>query len=332
MQLLVDEYISHLKHERGYAETTIDSYTRDLQKFFAFQDEKGKKLPFHRRDINLYLAHLRQQKQATTSILRKISSLKGFFQWLKDRGQASENPFDLIDLPKKARTLPRILSTREIDAILVNQNLEAVSIETQLIIELLYACGLRVSELCQLTLKQIDLNAGYLRVMGKGGKERLLPLGQTSIDVVLRFLDLHPRRPSETLLLKEKTIRIKIEKKKKPFNKRQKANLLKSAHKKQVLKKTPWTRKDIWLLVKSLGQTIERDISPHTFRHSFATHLLENGADLRVVQELLGHSDIATTQIYTQLSRTHIKNVHHRVFSKPDTESVSGGLSQELPG
>ncbi|MEB3288014.1 MAG: tyrosine-type recombinase/integrase [Vampirovibrionales bacterium] len=344
MQLLADEYLAYLSNERGYAATTLDAYQRDLGEFLFYLHEKAKQPPYGRRDLNAYLAHLRQRQQATASILRKISCLRGFFQWLKDKGQAPENPLDLIELPKKSRSLPKVLSGKEVDTLLSEAHLGQLALEgdnhvrlplmrlmeTQLIVELLYACGLRVTELCNLTLGQVNLSTGYLRVLGKGSKERLVPLSQASIDVLMRYLQYFPRQEGDYLLLKAG------KRTQKPYaslpgtpEKKRKAEFPASSDRPQFIASSfippplipppliPWTRKDIWQLVKSLGESIGRDISPHTFRHSFATHLLENGADLRVVQELLGHSDIATTQIYTQLSKSHVKNIHHQVFDTP---------------
>jgi integrase/recombinase XerD len=168
-------------------------------------------------------------------------------------------------------------------------NSEAVSLQDKTIVELLYACGLRVSELTSLLVKSIDIGGGYLRVLGKGNKERLIPLGDVSINVVKKYL-------SETDLQEEDHLFPNLE------------------NAKPILK-APLNRRDVWQRVRNMRHIIGREVSPHTFRHSFATHLLENGADLRVVQELLGHSDIATTQIYTQVSKRHVKLAHHNVFN-----------------
>lgn len=284
MRLLLQEYLHHLETERGYASNTLEAYERDIRTFFEFIDTTHPKKPhatLTRREMNGYLAELRKAQNATSSILRKVSSLKGFYQWMKDRRHVSENPLALMELPKKPKTLPKILSVKEVKTLFQ----KASDFQDKIIIELLYACGLRVSELCQLTISQIDLSAGYLRILGKGGKERLVPLGELSIAILATYLE---KSPSS--------------------HKNADAYLLRSPD------DAPLTRKNIWERVKALGEEIGRDISPHTFRHSFATHLLENGADLRVVQELLGHSDIATTQIYTQISKTHIKAAHHQVF------------------
>lgn len=280
MHLLLSEYLQHLTEARGYSPHTIAAYQRDILECFAFHDARHKPLyQLSRRDVNAYLAHLRQNHNATTTILRKVSSLKGFYQWLIDQGSFSENPFNLLELPKKGRLLPKVLSPKEIDKAFDSANapLERV------VLELLYACGLRVSELVDLKVGAIDLSGGYIRVMGKGGKERLVPLGDASIAILKAYLAKTGYSSQDELLYEPE---------------RQRA----------------LNRREVWEMVKNLSAATGRAVSPHTYRHSFATHLLENGADLRVVQELLGHSDVATTQIYTQVSKRHIKHMHRQAF------------------
>jgi len=280
MYLLLSEYLQHLTEERGYSPNTLEAYQRDILECFAFHDERKKPLyQLTRREVNAYLAHLRQNDNATATILRKVSSLKGFYQYLIDQGTLTENPFHLLELPKKGRLLPKVLSPREMDKVFK----EAKTPVEQLILELLYACGLRVSELVGLKVKAIDLSAGYIRVMGKGGKERLIPMGDVSVDLVKSYLAWTGFAGDDELFYDPEL-------------------------------KRALNRKEVWAIVKELSSAIGRSVSPHTFRHSFATHLLENGADLRVVQELLGHSDVATTQIYTQVSKRHIKHMHRQVF------------------
>lgn len=285
MFLLVSEYLEHLADERGYSANTLESYERDILEFLNFQNENKRKLyQLSRTHVNQFLANLRRRELATTSILRKISSLKGFFLWMTERRLVNENPFHLMDLPKKTSVLPKVLTVTEVSKIL-NSDL---SVMDKLIVELLYACGLRVSELTDLTVRQVELDGGYLRILGKGNKERLVPLGDVSVQVVRQYLSSVKSKESDPLLFQEYGV--------------------------TGVSKTPLTRKDLWDRVKEIGRGINRNISPHTFRHSFATHLLENGADLRVVQELLGHSDISTTQIYTQVSKKHVKSAHNKVF------------------
>lgn len=289
MYLILSEYLEHLSNERGYAANTLEAYQRDILDFLAFQEARKVKLyQINRREVNHYLAELRSRQQATSSILRKVSSIKGFYEWMQGRGILRENPLSLLDLPKRRKTLPRVLTVGEVSRLLSHPDL---SIQDKVMVELLYACGLRVSELVGLSAQAIDLGGGYLRVMGKGGKERLIPLGDVSAAVIRRYLQdvrLSPEMP-----------------------------LLMHLDGQGALFPRALNRREIWQRVRDLGGLLGRPVSPHTFRHSFATHLLENGADLRVVQELLGHSDIATTQIYTQVSKRHAKLAHRHVFDPP---------------
>ncbi len=283
MFLLLSEYMNHLANERGYAVNTLDAYERDLTEWVADVESAKTTVKLSQitsRQMNRFVARLRQKGNATTTILRKISSIKGFFYWMQHKGYIQQNPLAVLEVPKRIKTLPKVLRVRDIERLL---NSPKLSLQDKVIIELLYACGLRVSELTQLTVEQIDLPGGYLRCLGKRNKERLIPLGELSLQLLARYISESHLKGNDPLLV-------------------------------QDLLKEPINRKEIWSRVKSLGELIGKDVSPHTFRHSFATHLLENGADLRVVQELLGHSDISTTQIYTQISKKHIKNAHQSVF------------------
>lgn len=296
MYLVLSEYLDHLSRERGYASNTLEAYERDILEFLNYHESQQVKLyQINRRQVSRYLGELRNRSNATTSILRKISSIKGFYEWMQIKGMLRDNPLSLLELPKRRKTLPKVLSVVEVSRLL---NSERLSLQDKVIVELLYACGLRVSELTALPVKAIDMGGGYIRVLGKGGKERLIPLGNVSVMVVRKYL-------SETGLQGEDPLLVTFEGKGSLF-------------------KTPLNRREIWKRVRDMKQIIGREVSPHTFRHSFATHLLENGADLRVVQELLGHSDISTTQIYTQISKRHVKLAHRNVFDAldlPDVES-----------
>jgi integrase/recombinase XerD len=282
----LSEYLGHLADERGYSPNTLEAYERDILGFFTHLDgfDLSPLSSLTRRDINAYLSALRNTPNSTTSILRKISSLKGFYHWLQERRQVAENPFALLELPKRTKILPKVLSVSEVTTLLAHPSLLP---QEQVLLELLYAGGLRVSELLALRRKDFDLAAGYLRCIGKGGKERLVPLGELSVELVQRYLNTQPLQMEGPLFYREDG-------------------------------RTPLNRRDVWNLVRQVGTVaLQKNVYPHTFRHSFATHLLENGADLRVVQELLGHSDIATTQIYTQISKKHIKAAHRSIFSSP---------------
>ncbi len=286
MYLMLSEYLDHLSGERGYSPNTLQAYERDILEFLTYNENQRVRLyQISRREVSRYMGELRNRNNATASILRKISSVKGFYEWMQMKGVLRDNPLSLLELPKRRQTLPKVLSVSEVSRLLSS---EALTLQDKVIVELLYACGLRVSELTALPVKAIDLGAGYIRVLGKGSKERLIPLGEVSVAVIRRYL-------LETGLHGEDPLLVAFE---------GKGALLKQAV----------NRREVWQRVRDMKRIIGREVSPHTFRHSFATHLLENGADLRVVQELLGHSDISTTQIYTQVSKRHVKQAHRNVF------------------
>ncbi len=285
MILLVSEYLNHLAQEKGYADHTMAAYQRDILEFFDYLDAKSKTIQqVTTRLASQYTAILRKNNNATTTILRKISSLRGFYKWLKQHHYVKDNPLDLLELPKKSQRLPKVLTLSQVNQLLKSTQ---VVLQDKVIMELLYACGLRVSELCDLAVGDVDLEHGHLKCMGKRQKERLIPLGEVSCELITKYVEQTSLKKDDPFLLNFETA---------------------------LAVPVSLNRREIWGRVKALGRIIGKDISPHTFRHSFATHLLENGADLRVVQELLGHSDIATTQIYTHVSKTHIRSVHQSVF------------------
>jgi integrase/recombinase XerD len=275
-------YLEYLTLERGYSRHTLSAYEGDCLHFIQFIEAhfQGKALALQRRMLNAYLAQLRQEALKPRSVLRKLSCLRSFYFWLMEEGVLVANPFTWVDLPKRNRVLPKVLSQREVQALytLVTDPFEL------LVLDLLYSCGLRLSEVLTLTWATVDSQAGYVKVTGKGNKARLVPLAEAS----KRLLEAH----------------------------RYQQGSAKRTH--WVASRTmllpPPTRKEVWQWTQRWGKALGKRFSPHSLRHSFATHLLENGADLRVVQELLGHSDVVTTQIYTHISRGQIKEAHRGVF------------------
>lgn len=280
-------YLDFLELERGYSRNTVQAYERDILEYLSFLQAQAKEELRTRRLINTYLRYLRQNGNATVTLIRKISSIKGFYNWLIQQEQVQENPFAFLDLPRRAKVLPKILTVGEVEKLL---NLSDLNPAEKTALELLYACGLRVTELITLAVSQVSLEGGYIRCIGKGDKERLIPVGDVTLELLRSYMSLHRTEalPEAPLLLREDG--------------------------------KPFSRIDIWRLMKQAGCFLGKNISPHTLRHSFATHLLENGADLRVVQELLGHSDIATTQIYTQVSRGHMRSAYKRAFPIPQSQ------------
>lgn len=280
MYQTIGEYLEYLELEKGLSQNTIDAYRRDLSDFAqGIEDIKS----ISRMTINSYVRTLRERKLAPTSVIRKVASLRGFFKWATSSGILDKNPAATLEQPKTPQRLPKVVSVKEIDEMLHN-NLTPLE---HVIMELLYSCGLRVSELVNLKINDIDLSSKYVRCFGKGSKERIIPIGEQAKSVVKEFL------PTRDFLIKKFGLTTK--------------NLLIKNNGHFV------TRQDIYSFIHNQGKLIHKNISPHTLRHSFATHLLENGADLRVVQELLGHSDVSTTQLYTHISKKRLKEVYFTI-------------------
>ena len=284
MYQTIGEYLEYLEIEKGLSQNTIDAYRRDLENF-ADVTGKNSLSEIDRMIINSYVRELRERKLAPTSIIRKVASLRGFFKWATSTGILDKNPAATLEQPKVPKRLPKVVSVKEIEELL-HSNLTPVQ---HTIMELLYSCGLRVSELVNLKISDIDLSSKYVRCFGKGSKERIIPIGDTAKSIVKAYL------PQRDLLIKKYNLDTK--------------RLLILDNGRLV------TRQDVYSFIHEQGKLIHKNISPHTLRHSFATHLLENGADLRIVQELLGHSDVSTTQLYTHISKKRLKDVYFSINS-----------------
>ena len=282
MYQTIGEYLEYLELEKGLSQNTLDAYRRDLE---SFSDESGANeiRNIDRLMINSYVRTLREKKYAPTSIMRKIASIRGFFKWAFSIGLIEKNPAATLEQPKVPQRLPKVVSVKEIEDML-HHNLTPLQ---HVIMELLYSCGLRVSELVNLKTNDIDLSSKYVRCFGKGSKERIIPIGETAKQVVKAYL------PQRELLIKKYNLDTK--------------RLLILDNGRLI------TRQDVYNFIHAQGKLINKNISPHTLRHSFATHLLENGADLRIVQELLGHSDVSTTQLYTHISKKRLKEVYFSI-------------------
>ena len=278
----IGEYLEYLELEKGLSQNTLDAYRRDLENFSDSLDNDSIG-SIDRLTINTYVRSLKDKHYAPTSVIRKVASLRGFFKWVTSVGILEKNPASTLEQPKVPQRLPKVISIKDVEEILHN-NLTPLE---HVIIELLYSCGLRVSELVNLKTNDIDLSSKYVRCFGKGSKERIIPIGETAKSIIKEYL------PSRELLIKKYNLNTK--------------KLLISENGRYV------TRQDIYTLVHKQGELIHKNISPHTLRHSFATHLLENGADLRIVQELLGHSDVSTTQLYTHISKKRLKEVYFSI-------------------
>lgn len=289
MNKLVKEFLDYLLIERGLADNTIVSYEKDLQNFLQFLNKISVKdlEKLEKEHILAYLVHLKKMKRAAATIARRTAALKTFFNFLYQEGYIVNNLGENLEGPKKEKKLPDFLSVKEMDKLLAIPQLNTVQgVRDKAMLELLYATGMRVSELINLDLHNLNLEMAYVRCWGKGSKERIIPIGSQAVSSLNTYLQWGRNK-----LLK---------------NPREQALFL-NQHGKRL------TRQGFWKILKKYVKLagIEKKITPHVFRHSFATHLLENGADLRVVQEMLGHADISTTQIYTHLTTKRISQVYN---------------------
>lgn len=277
--------MEYLEIERGLAVNTLMAYRSDLYSLADFLKELNiaDYTEVQRLHLNLYIKNLYDKKYTPRSITREIASIKGFFKWLSLNGIIKHNPALAVEQPKLPKRLPKVLSIKEINELLS----ENMTVLDKAVLELLYAAGLRVSELCDIQLNNIDLNAKYIRCIGKGSKERIVPIGLKACSALKKYI-----KERDYILQK--------------YNLSTKYFFIKDNGKKL-------TRQDVYNFINSIGKNINKDISPHTIRHSFATHLLENGADLRIVQELLGHSDVSTTQLYTHISKKRLKDIYFSI-------------------
>lgn len=284
---ILSEYLEYLEVEKGLSQNTLDAYRRDLSVFIDFCASLGAEelAQIQRNHLNSYIFKLREKRYSPTSVMRKIASLRGFFKWLCANEICTQNPTLTLEQPKIPKKLPKVMTISEIENIL-RENLTKTQ---RLIVELLYGCGLRVSELVNLKTNSIDMNANYLRCSGKGSKERLVPLGSKAKEALKEYFE------HRDFLIKKYNLESK--------------NLFVTDNGRFL------TRQDVYNFIHEQGKKINKNISPHTLRHSFATHLLENGADLRIVQELLGHSDVSTTQLYTHISKKRLKEVYFSINS-----------------
>ncbi|GGA60781.1 site-specific tyrosine recombinase XerD [Ornithinibacillus halotolerans] len=283
-----NDFFHYLQIERGLSENTLKSYKRDLHRY----TEKMKKTDhaswneITRTDIISFLYQLKDEGKSSATIARTISSIRQFHHFLLREDIVKHDATLHIETPKKERKLPDVLSLEEVDKLLDIQGTTPLDIRNKAMLELMYATGLRVSELVSLKIDDLHLTMGFVRCTGKGSKERIVPLGEVAEQAL------------ETYLKKSRTILIKKNK--------EERSLFVNQHGR------PLSRQGFWKILKKLTDeaNISKDITPHTLRHSFATHLLENGADLRAVQEMLGHSDISTTQIYTHVSKSRLKDMY----------------------
>tara|TARA_B100000900_G_scaffold351105_1_gene318055 strand:- start:1561 stop:2463 length:903 start_codon:yes stop_codon:yes gene_type:complete len=288
---LVDSFLSALRLEKGLSENTIKAYSNDCQDFnkWLFSNKKYRAVAATEADIENYLKHLRIIDLSNSSINRKLSSLKNFFNYLSKTKLLKSNPVMNISGPKNSKVLPKSLSIIDVNSLIEAPDCSNfIGLRDRAMIELMYATGVRISELINLEYSNIDLNRSLIKVMGKGGKERMIPFGDDALTWLINYIEF---RRKNNLSLNSRDFFI-------------------SQQGKKITRQAFWHRIKIYLKVSGLSM----DVSPHTLRHAFATHLLNNGADLRSVQMLLGHSDLSTTQIYTHIAKQRLSDMvkqHH---------------------
>ena len=288
MKELIGEFINYIAVERGLAKNTLLAYTRDLQKYTGYLSQRKiqNSDAVSRDHVTSFMMDLKKHGMSTTSICRHLASVKMFHRFLVRENLAKEDPTTLVDTPKLFKRVPEVLTQKEVESILqVAQKVRSAGKRDYVILELFYASGMRVSELVDLKITSINLDVGFVRALGKGSKERLIPIG---------------RKARQALAYYYAKVRPKLLK---TF---ETDALFLSRLGKRL------SRQCVWKIVKDYARLagIKKNIKPHTLRHTFATHLLEHGADLRSVQEMLGHADISTTQIYTHVDRERLKSVH----------------------
>ena len=291
---LAERYLGHLRVEGGLAMNTLEAYRRDLGKLQSFlvQERMGMGAAIASPQLTRFLSSLKDHRLSSASMARTMSTLRGWFRFLVREGVLPISPMQDLSVARRAVRLPKTLTMAEVTALLDLPPLPTLEDQRdRTMLELMYASGLRVSELVSVELVRLDLGVGCLRILGKGSKERIVPIGEAAREALVQYVD-HVR----SAILNRRVSRVL-------FVSRRGGAL---------------TRQAFWKIVRQRAQRagIAKPISPHMLRHSFATHLLEGGADLRAVQVMLGHADIATTQIYTHVERGRLKQVHRRFFPR----------------
>jgi len=295
MDELIEQFLSYLSVERGLAGNTLLSYKRDLKRFFGYLKSRHilSMQKVSRQMISSFMLSEKDRGLSSNSVSRELACLKSFFKFLIREGKIKDNVTNVIESPKLWKKLPATLNLDEVERLLKMPNIRhQIGLRDKASLELMYATGMRVSELINLKMDGLNMDVGFVKCFGKGGKERIVPFGKKAQESLSRYLD-----KSRPVLLKKKI-----------------SNFLFLTR----LGK-PMSRQTFWKTIKkyALETRIKKEITPHSLRHSFATHILERGADLRMVQEMLGHADISTTQIYTHVNKDRLKSIHHKFHPRP---------------
>lgn len=296
MEKLIGLFMDHLSVERGLSVHTIAAYRKDLRKYAKFLASRGISVPdkASKDDIKAFLFHEKDEKLQPSSIYRELVAIRVFHRFLMSEGLAKEDPSYFLEAPKLMKQLPEHLSSAEIDTLIKScSGRKPGAVRDRACLELIYASGLRASELVGLKLADVNFELGILRVMGKGQKERIVPFGDAARKTLRTYCDgvrakwAGRGKAGDALFLTQQGKRM--------------------------------TRQTLWEIVQKTARKagIRKSLYPHIFRHSFATHLLENGADLRALQEMLGHADVSTTQIYTHVDRARLKKIHSKFHPRP---------------
>lgn len=300
MQERIEAFLHYLSAERGASKNTIDAYRNDLGGFRKFIDGNGFAAPevekaITRDSINAYIGDLNDRRYAKATVARKVAAVKSFCTFLLDHGDLQSNPATQVDSPRAPKPVPKPMTTTEVDSLLQEPRKydSPEAVRDTAMLELMYATGMRVTELVSLNLDSLHLDPApsWIRCLGKGGKERTIPVHEQAIEALTSYLDdarpaLLKNRPHQALFVNRRGERL--------------------------------TRQGFWLILKGYAKSagIDSHVTPHTLRHSFATHLLRGGASVRDVQELLGHANVSTTQVYTQLADEHLREVYENVHPR----------------
>jgi integrase/recombinase XerD len=280
----IERFLNYLTVEKGLSPNTLEAYRRDILKFREYIEENGKKITsFKRNDLVAFIDNLRNSGNQASTLARRIASLRGFCRFLLIEGIIKEDPVENLSTPKGWKRIPRIIGTEEVSTLLNTPEGQKLSLRDRAMLEIIYSSGLRASEVVNIKMGDINFEAGFLTIKGKGSKERVVPVNAAAIETIVNYIEesrpeLLKKRSSEYLFLAKGG--------------------------------KPMTRQRLWQLIKKYSAGLSIEISPHTLRHCFASHLLDGGADLRALQKMLGHTDISTTQIYTKVTPERLRKIH----------------------
>ncbi len=280
----VEKFLNYLTVEKGLADNTLESYRHDIQKFWNYLESRGKRITgFGRSDITSYMNHLRDAGNQSSTLARNIAALRGFCRFMLLEGMMEEDPLENLATPRGWKRVPRVIGTDEVSTLLEKPGGRKLSLRDRAILETIYSSGLRASEVISIKMNDINFEAGFITVRGKGSKERVVPVNETALATIKQYIE--ESRPG---ILRKRNSRFLF--------------LAKGGR--------PMTRQRLWQLIKKYSTGLSANISPHTLRHCFASHLLDGGADLRALQKMLGHTDISSTQIYTRVTPERLKKIH----------------------